>query len=247
MPHNPNLGPSFEDSFKSVVPHHPFLVEMIELNVGGKIFMTYSNQVLLSFLSIQPPLFDSQRRIFIDRDPTHFRWILTYLRDRKIDSRPEDYFHLLELIIEAKHYQLAELVKLLEQPAFLYERPSYKGIFMVSFSWDRIIPIKTKEMGWNYLGVQFHPNSRKVTFLSIDLNPMPNTMHLQFQEVITTNLVVLLSATTELYLGDTRIYIEFKWKKTQSHPQLMINIRTPWSDSACYEMQFLSAQNYPET
>jgi len=188
---------------------------------------------------------DSQRRIFIDRDPTHFRWILNYIRDFRIDSRPEDYFHLLELIIEAKYYQLKELVKLLEQPAFLYERPSSKGIFIVTYSWDKIIiPSKAKEMGWHFLGVQFHPNSRKVTFLSIDLN----SINLQLQEIATTSLVALISATTELYIADTKIYIEFKWKTipAAANPQLTINIRTPWNESVAtfYDMIFLHAQNY---
>jgi hypothetical protein len=57
---------------------------MIELNVGGKIFtttsMTLTREVSMLF-NMQGAARDAEGRIFFDRDPTHFRYILNYLRE----------------------------------------------------------------------------------------------------------------------------------------------------------------------
>ena len=57
---------------------------------------------------------DRDGRIFIDRDPQHFRWILNYLRDGYIVTVPTSIQDRLELLQEARYYQLVGLVNLIE-------------------------------------------------------------------------------------------------------------------------------------
>ena len=53
--------------------------------------------------------FESDGSIFINRDGTHFRHILNYLRDGKVPKylKPE---HVDQLISEAQFYEIPELV-----------------------------------------------------------------------------------------------------------------------------------------
>jgi hypothetical protein len=53
--------------------------------------------------------------VFIDRDGTHFRYILNFLRDGTTDgSLPDDFQALRELLNEAVYYQLSGLVEAVE-------------------------------------------------------------------------------------------------------------------------------------
>jgi len=71
-----------------------FLIDddIIELNVGGTVFTTYlqtltkiPESMLAAMFSGRFPLNkDSTGRIFIDRDPRIFRYILTYLRSGEL-------------------------------------------------------------------------------------------------------------------------------------------------------------------
>jgi len=89
---------------------------IVEINVGGKIFattiQTMTNQGSL-FTNFQAKC-DSQGRVFVDRDGTHFRWILNYLRDGTLITVPSRVCDRLELLQEARYYQLAGLVNVLE-------------------------------------------------------------------------------------------------------------------------------------
>jgi len=132
---------------------------VVEVNVGGKIFTT-----TLQTLSRDPTLLssvtnakrDKAGRAFIDRDPTHFRWILNYLRDGYLVTMPATLQERLELLTEVRFFQLQNLADLLTQsiqsgisstqdqpntatavssreaPTFLTARPSTKGIFFFS-------------------------------------------------------------------------------------------------------------------
>ena len=54
--------------------------------------------------------------VFIDRDGTHFRYILNYLRDGVSEgSLPDDPQILRELLNEAVYYQITGLVESLEE------------------------------------------------------------------------------------------------------------------------------------
>ncbi|KAI8970946.1 BTB/POZ protein [Pilobolus umbonatus] len=95
--------------------------EKIKLNVGGQIYETSlstlrkdPNSWLASIFSDTSQLLaDSNHSYFIDRDGTHFRIILNYLRDLKIPpSVTENPRVMDELMQEARYYQLNGLLKL---------------------------------------------------------------------------------------------------------------------------------------
>ena len=126
---------------------------------------------------------------FIDRDGTHFRHILNYLRDGEevIESFPQSPDVLLELIREAKFYQLDGLTTLLKPllrennvvnqnqitPLFLScnanYSPDYKvgGTFNVSYQSKDKIEFKHKNMrGLSFNAMKF---VHAVSFIDCDL------------------------------------------------------------------------------
>jgi hypothetical protein len=104
-------GTNFEDNIHSAI---------VELNVGGKIFATtlhtLTKEVSLLSLLINGTQSNAQHdragRLFIDRDPTHFRWMLNYLRDGYIVTVPASMTHRLEILQEARYYSLHNLIPL---------------------------------------------------------------------------------------------------------------------------------------
>ena len=103
-----------------------FTEDCVSLNVGGQIFMTSlqtlrkdSNSTLASMFSGR---FEMTPRkdgtFFIDRDPTHFRYILNYLRTGKITT-PRDPGAREELLLEADFFNIGPLIEeLTEKPGF---------------------------------------------------------------------------------------------------------------------------------
>jgi len=94
----------------------------VEINVGGKIFATTLNTLnkevsLLSVLingSLQNiSRYDNQGRLFIDRDPTHFRWLLNYLRDGFLVTVPEKINDRMEILQEARFYSMTNLITII--------------------------------------------------------------------------------------------------------------------------------------
>jgi len=101
----------------------------VKLNVGGLIFTT-SLATLISakdslfenmFSGRQEVITDTEGNIFIDRDATHFRHILNYLRNGRL-SVPSDFVSYNELLEEAQFYQIHSLVDQLS--AYLHLYPS---------------------------------------------------------------------------------------------------------------------------
>jgi len=230
----PGVGPA--GVIRSPVTGH-----IVELNVGGQVFAT--SPALLPRLNIILQS-DSEGRYFVDRDPTHFRWILNFLRDGKIDSRPEDQFHLDELIIEARYYKIPELISLLQKPTFLYERPCSNGLFIIPLHWYTLIGyFESAGIHSGHLGVQFHPNSSKVTFMAVKYTRPNALIDLELNEIQTTDLVIVVNANTVIDIENTKIYAEFMWDKSlpsQQWPQLKIHLKTQWKDWGSFEMQFLN-------
>ncbi|ORZ15335.1 hypothetical protein BCR42DRAFT_416886 [Absidia repens] len=96
----------------------------IKLNVGGDIFETSlatlkkdRSSLLAAMFSGKHPIdSDHEGSYFIDRDPTHFRLVLNYLRDLRISpSVIQDKIIAQELLQEAQFYHIEGLIKLLEQ------------------------------------------------------------------------------------------------------------------------------------
>ncbi|XP_058049529.1 BTB/POZ domain-containing protein KCTD8 [Ahaetulla prasina] len=98
--------------------------EVVELNVGGQVYVTRHSTLLSVPESTLAQMFcprrgggrelprDSRARFFIDRDGFLFRYVLDYLRDKQV-ALPEHFPEKERLLREAEHFQLAELVKLL--------------------------------------------------------------------------------------------------------------------------------------
>tara|TARA_A100001011_G_scaffold352140_1_gene392755 strand:+ start:647 stop:994 length:348 start_codon:yes stop_codon:yes gene_type:complete len=84
---------------------------MISLNIGGTVFIT-SLETLKSnncFFSALVSNTNDKQHFFVDRDPTHFIYILNYLRGSHfLPSNPDV---LKQLQIEADFYCLTELSK----------------------------------------------------------------------------------------------------------------------------------------
>ena len=89
-------------------------MEVVELNVGGCIFVTtrstlckHSNSMLAAMFSgdMQPAQQDKQGRFFIDRNGDHFAIILAYLRDEPLQL-PGLGMQRRALEAEARFYQV---------------------------------------------------------------------------------------------------------------------------------------------
>ncbi|XP_051982523.1 BTB/POZ domain-containing protein KCTD12-like [Xyrauchen texanus] len=96
--------------------------EIIELNVGGQVYVTrhstllsVPNSLLWTMFSQKKPTeltTDSKGRFFLDRDGFLFRYILDYLRDQTL-VLPNYFKEKASLLKEAEYFQLQELARLL--------------------------------------------------------------------------------------------------------------------------------------
>jgi len=86
----------------------------IHLNVGGVYFTTLRATLAQSDSFFAGLVASGQDEVFIDRDPTHFRHILNWLRG--VRYLPDDENVLRELRYEAEYYALADMVALMRAP-----------------------------------------------------------------------------------------------------------------------------------
>ena len=94
---------------------------VVKLNVGGFSFQTttttltsYPDSMLSAMFSGRYKLpTDEKGRVFIDRDGTHFRYILNFLRDGTLNVA-QDHVILMDILQEAQFYQLHKLVQLIK-------------------------------------------------------------------------------------------------------------------------------------
>ncbi|XP_029444443.1 BTB/POZ domain-containing protein KCTD8 [Rhinatrema bivittatum] len=96
--------------------------DVVELNVGGQVYVTKHSTLLSIPESTLSNMFsknnakelprDNRARFFIDRDGFLFRYVLDYLRDKQL-SLPDHFPEKERLLREAEYFQLADLVKLL--------------------------------------------------------------------------------------------------------------------------------------
>jgi hypothetical protein len=101
-------------------------LDVVELNVGGVTYATTlgtlqqaepeSPLAIISTLNTTEirTIFgrDSKNRIFIDRDGVLFRYILDFLRNKRL-SLPENFTERDRLRVEAEYYRLANMTKAL--------------------------------------------------------------------------------------------------------------------------------------
>lgn len=81
---------------------------VIKLNVGGCLFSTRRDTLRQGFFLGLVDSCTNDAEIFIDRDPTHFRFILNWLRGSRF--LPEDDSILSELACEADFYSLDDML-----------------------------------------------------------------------------------------------------------------------------------------
>ncbi|XP_062997942.1 BTB/POZ domain-containing protein KCTD12-like [Elgaria multicarinata webbii] len=96
--------------------------EIVELNVGGQVYITRHNTLVSVPGSLLWEMFtqktaqslarDSKGRFFVDRDGFLFRYILDYMRDQQL-VLPEHFPERGRLQREAEYFKLPELVKTL--------------------------------------------------------------------------------------------------------------------------------------
>ncbi|KAI9478495.1 MAG: hypothetical protein EXX96DRAFT_571118 [Benjaminiella poitrasii] len=117
-----HLAKKEEEEEESVISRR-YNNEKIKLNIGGSLFETSlstlrrdPNSLLATMFSGKhPSLLPSKGFYFIDRDPSHFRLVLNYLRDLRIPPTIlQDTRIRQELLQEAKYFRIDGLVKMLQ-------------------------------------------------------------------------------------------------------------------------------------
>ncbi|KAM4020808.1 BTB/POZ domain-containing protein KCTD12-like isoform 1-T2 [Anomaloglossus baeobatrachus] len=98
--------------------------DIIELNVGGQVYITHYLTLItipgsrlwemFSQKTVQALARDSKGRFFLDRDGFLFRYVLDYLRDQQL-VLPDHFPEKMRLQREAEYFKLPELVKILVQ------------------------------------------------------------------------------------------------------------------------------------
>ncbi len=109
----------FEEEMKYMQELNKVTDTIVKLNVGGHEFMTSTMTLTHDPDSMLAAMFSGRHHlrltpdgaVFIDRDGTHFRWILNFLRDGALHpgTLPRDESLILELMAEAEYYQLQGL------------------------------------------------------------------------------------------------------------------------------------------
>uniref|UniRef100_W5LSF1 Potassium channel tetramerisation domain containing 12.1 n=1 Tax=Astyanax mexicanus TaxID=7994 RepID=W5LSF1_ASTMX len=132
-----------KDNTKNINSPAPFS-EIIELNVGGQVYVTrhrtlvsVPDSLLWSMFSKKTPrelARDSKGRFFLDRDGFLFRYILDYLRDLNL-VLPDYFPEKSRLQREAEFFQLRELSKRLS-PRVSKENSISEDLSHISSDWD---------------------------------------------------------------------------------------------------------------
>ncbi|KAK0048376.1 hypothetical protein Bpfe_022163 [Biomphalaria pfeifferi] len=114
-----------KDEISRMEEMHTMQKGRIRLDVGGSVFTTSRLTLTRDADSMLAAMFSGRHHVaqeadgtvFIDRDGTHFRYILNYLRDGGVnqDSLPRDRQVLKELRNEAVYFQLNGLVQTIEK------------------------------------------------------------------------------------------------------------------------------------
>ncbi|CAF2544052.1 unnamed protein product [Rotaria sp. Silwood2] len=93
--------------------------QIVTLNIGGQLFsttietLTKEECLFTKMFNGRFDLREHQGATFIDRDPTHFRILLNYLRTNTF-IEPKSAQDRAELLLEAEYYQITSLIKQLK-------------------------------------------------------------------------------------------------------------------------------------
>ncbi|VCX10548.1 unnamed protein product, partial [Gulo gulo] len=123
LPNGGGGGGGSGSSSSSAEP--PLFPDIVELNVGGQVYVTrrctvvsVPDSLLWRMFTQQQPqelARDSKGRFFLDRDGFLFRYILDYLRDLQL-VLPDYFPERSRLQREAEYFELPELVRRLGAP-----------------------------------------------------------------------------------------------------------------------------------
>lgn len=91
----------------------------MHLNVGGCVFVTLretlerSNSFFSGLVARMTAEEAETQEVFVDRDPTYFRYVLNWMRG--VRFLPEDETTLHELAFEADYYALSDMLESIRQ------------------------------------------------------------------------------------------------------------------------------------
>lgn len=118
------LPQDFEKEKQKMTELYKIQEQKISLDIGGNKFSTSLQTLRTDSGSVFGAMFSGRHpirkqedgSIFIDRDGTHFRLILNYLRGsiNSLDQLPDDKLSLSDLLSEASYYQLEGLKQILQ-------------------------------------------------------------------------------------------------------------------------------------
>lgn len=113
----------FQDEVKKMEDLNKLTDTKVKLNVGGHAYMTSTLTLNKDSDSMLAVMFSGRHSLkleddgsyFIDRDGTHFRYLLNFLRDGgfREGTLPQERGFLNELLTEAEYYQIHALIKLI--------------------------------------------------------------------------------------------------------------------------------------
>ena len=119
----------FQEELERMESLHKIQESKIKLDIGGCTYTTSIQTLKRDPDSMLAAMFSGRHELkqeadgsyFIDRDGTHFRYILNFLREGQVDPSvlPNDVGNMKELLREAKYYQLNGLVAYLEDTVTL--------------------------------------------------------------------------------------------------------------------------------
>ncbi|KAL4225550.1 BTB/POZ domain-containing protein kctd1 [Mactra antiquata] len=97
-------------------------LELVKLNVGGKIYTTTKSTLCKYPQSMLGAMFndcmsnhlDENGCVFIDRDGQLFKYILNFMRSSRL-GLPSDFKDLDQLSVEADFYQITSLIELIDE------------------------------------------------------------------------------------------------------------------------------------
>ncbi|KAL6066528.1 FH protein interacting protein FIP2 [Balamuthia mandrillaris] len=123
--------------------------QWVKLDVGGHRFVT-RRETLCNAPGMLSSMFSGTYKLnkrngyyFIDRDGTHFRYILNYLRNGILALPLDNKLVCTELLIEAKYYQLNDVIEIIEKEKLHYEE-LYRKQFLPMLSLEDVITPEQK-------------------------------------------------------------------------------------------------------
>ncbi|UMM20496.1 hypothetical protein L5515_015750 [Caenorhabditis briggsae] len=100
------------------------LDEIVKIDVGGYVFKSFRSTLEKSdgffkqmLKATSKAMFDESGAFFIDRDPTHFRLILNFMRDGHVEL-PETEKEQKEILKKAEYYSVDGLMKICEEKIY---------------------------------------------------------------------------------------------------------------------------------